>query len=76
MYSNGAWKKRIFTWDMFWSYDRRIKLGIMNLCVVVSVKMMRHNEVAEYNMGRQAGSLGPLHVGQDDALVFGAKCAT
>ena len=51
-------------------------MGIMNLCVVVSVKMMRHNEVAQYNMGRQAGSLGALHVGQDDALVFGAKCAT
>jgi hypothetical protein len=37
---------------------------------------MRHNEVAQYNMGRQAGSLGALHVGQDDALFGGAKCAT
>ena len=40
----------------------------MNLCVVY-VKMMRHNEVALYNIRRQAGSLGASHVGQDDAVL-------
>ena len=44
----------------------------MNLCVVY-VKMMRHNEVASYNMCRQAGSLGASHVGQDYALVLSVQ---